>query len=447
MRKFSRGDFRGRSWRRGRWRHRWRHSLRLQLITVFLLLAFAMTVVFIGGMQRALSTGWRDVARPLVDDYVNRLAADIGSPPDVARAEAMVARLPISVRIEGPRINWDSHPDRDRRGWLQDRRSLDGSDGLERRDWLSRTTTDGHRIVFGVGTLPWQREPHGIGWVTLAALLVLIGLAYAYVLRLLRPLDDIRAGADRFGQGVFDTPIPLRRRDELGDLAQRINTMAQDIRSMLDAKRALLLALSHELRSPLTRARLNAELLPATADSEVERSALLRDLNEMRDLISDLLESERLASPHVALHREPVDLAALVSETAVELRGGERVTLELAAGLPALSLDRMRIRLLLRNLLDNALRHGGSAALPPVVSLKQAGRGVELIVRDFGPGVDIEQLAHLTEPFYRADGARQRSTGGVGLGMYLCRLVAEAHGGSLEVRNAEPGLAITVRLP
>ncbi|MES2531380.1 MAG: HAMP domain-containing sensor histidine kinase [Pseudomonadota bacterium] len=446
MRKFRRGELKRRPRRHGRWHHRWRHSLRLQLITVFLLLAFAMTVVFLGGMQRALSTGWRDVARPLVDDYVSRLAADIGSPPDVARAQALAARLPISVRIDGPHINWDSHPDRERRGWLQDRRSPDGSDGLERRDWLSRTTADGHRIVFGVGTLPWQRAPHGIGWVTLAALLVLIGLAYAYVRRLLRPLDDIRAGADRFGQGTFDTPIPQRRCDELGDLAQRINAMAQDIRGMLDAKRALLLALSHELRSPLTRARLNAELLPATADSEVERAALLRDLNEMRDLISDLLESERLASPHAALHREPVDLVALVRETMAELPGGERVALDLVAELPVLSLDRMRIRLLLRNLLDNALRHGGSASLPPTVSLKKVGQGVELVVRDFGPGVDAAQLAHLTEPFYRADGARQRSTGGVGLGMYLCRLVAEAHGGSLEVRNAEPGLAVIVRL-
>lgn len=404
-----------------------------------------MTVVFIVGMQRAFSTGWRDVARPLVDDYVDRLAADIGSPPELARAEALAARLPISVRIEGPRIHWDSHPDRERRGWVQDRRDADG-DGAARRDWLSRTTADGHRIVFGVGSLPWQREPHGIGWVTLAALLVLIGLAYAYVRRLLRPLDDIRAGADRFGQGAFDTPIPLRRRDELGDLAQRINTMAQDIRGMLDAKRALLLALSHELRSPLTRARLNAELLPATPDGEVERAALLRDLNEMRDLISDLLESERLASPHAALHREPFDLAALVRETAAELAGGERITLTLAAGLPALSLDRMRIRLLLRNLLDNALQHGGSASQPPVVSLQAVAHGVALTVRDFGPGVDEEQLAHLTEPFYRADGARQRSTGGVGLGMYLCRLVADAHGGSLSVCNAGPGLAVTVRL-
>lgn len=443
MRRWPSGDHRGRLQRRGRWRHRWRHSLRLQLITVFLLLACAMATVFIGGMQRAFSIGWRDVARPLVDDYVNRLAADIGSPPEVARAEALAARLPISIRIDGPRIHWDSHPDRERRGGWQDR--SEGESG-DLRNWLSRTTADGHRIVFGIGTLPWQREPPGIGWLTLAALLVLIGLAYTYVRRLLRPLDDIRAGADRFGQGVFDTPIPLRRRDELGDLAQRINTMAQDIRGMLDAKRALLLALSHELRSPLTRARLNAELLPATAPGEVERAALLRDLNEMRDLISDLLESERLASPHAALHREPVDLAALVRETVAELPGGAQVAFDLASGLPTLALDRMRIRLLLRNLMDNALRHGGGAAQPPTVSLRKDGPGMELTVRDFGPGVDAAQLAHLTEPFYRADGARQRATGGVGLGMYLCRLIAQAHGGSFDVRNAQPGLAVVVRL-
>lgn len=118
-----------------------------------------------------------------------------------------------------------------------------------------------------MGTVAWQGGPqHGIGWITLALLLALIAAAYAYVRHLLRPLDDIRAGAERFGRSVFNAPIPLRRRDELGDLAQRINTMAHDIEGMLDAKRGLLLALSHELRSPLTRARLNAELLPTTAE-------------------------------------------------------------------------------------------------------------------------------------------------------------------------------------
>jgi len=419
------------------WGHRWRHSLRLRLITVFVLLAMAMAAVFLSGMQRAFSSGWREAAQPLVADYMDRLVAELGTPPDVARAEAMVRRLPISIRIEGPRVNWDSHPQRRWRGF-----------GPRSGDWLTRSTADGHRVSFGLGTLPWQREPHGIGWITLALLLGLIVLAYVYVRRLLRPLDDIRAGAERFGRGAFDQPIPLRRRDELGDLAQRINTMAHDIQAMLDAKRALLLALSHELRSPLTRARLNAELLPATPEGETERAALLRDLAEMRDLISDLLESERLASPHAALQREPVDLAALVREVAGEHPEGGRVVLDLAPDLPTLPLDRLRIRLLVRNLLDNALRYGAEAAEPPHIALRAAGQGgVELEVRDFGPGVEPAQLERLTEPFYRTDSARQRATGGVGLGMYLCRLVAEAHGGTLRVRNAQPGLAVSAVLP
>ena len=397
-----------------------------------------------GGMRLAFSGGWRDAARPLITDYMDRLVADLGTPPDVGRAQALVARLPIAIRIAGPQVNWQSHPDRH---------------GFEARakDWLSRSTTDGHRVSFGLGTVAWQGGPsemQGIGWITLALLLALIAAAYAYVRHLLRPLDDIRAGAERFGRGVFDAPIPLRRRDELGDLAQRINTMAHDIKGMLDAKRGLLLALSHELRSPLTRARLNAELLPTTAEGagaatggeNRERAALLRDLGEMRDLISDLLESERLASPHAALQREPTDLAALVRETVADLPTAAGVVLDLAPGLPLIALDRTRMRLLVRNLLDNALRYSVDAGQPPRIALYPEAGGVMLEVRDFGPGVEAGQLARLTEPFYRTDSARQRATGGVGLGMYLCRLVAQAHGAQLDVRNAEPGLSVRLLL-
>ena len=100
----------------------------------------------------------------------------------------------------------------------------------------------------------------------------------------------------------------------------------------------------------------------------------------------------------------------------------------------------------MRNLLDNALRHGGDAAQPPRITLRAEGQGARLTVRDFGPGVDEAQLERLTEPFYRTDSARQRATGGVGLGLYLCRLVAQAHGGSFAVRNAQPGLEIDVLL-
>ncbi len=413
--------------------------MRVRLVMWFLVLALLMAGVFIFGMQKSFSGGWAEAARPMLTDYADRLVAEIGTPPDVARAQALTQRLPISIRIMGPAVNWDSHPDQKTGPWRYER-------GLSEDRWFVRPTADGHRIVFGWAPRIWQGAPHAIGWFTLAALLLLVVLVYAAVSRLLRPLIDIREGAERFGRGEFAQPIPVRRRDDLGDLAQRINTMAHDIQGMLDAKRALLLALSHELRSPLTRARLNAELLPDAPEGAAERDALLRDLNEMRDLISDLLESERLASPHAALQREPVDLAALIREVAAELPHGESIALELAADLPPRPLDRTRARLLVRNLLDNALRYSAGAALPPRVLLEAEGTGVRLEVRDFGPGVDDAQLEHLAEPFYRTDSARQRATGGVGLGMYLCRLVAEAHGGSLEVRNAHPGLAIAVRL-
>lgn len=432
------------------WRQRWRrarHSLGTRLVMLFLLFALAVTVTFLAGMQSALRFGWHDYAQPLVSDYVDSLVAQIGTPPDVDKARALAARLPLRIRIEGPVVNWSSHPNERR----DDRRRF-GRPDRERQTspWRSvRQLTDGHRISVGLANLARDEDdspedrPRLIGWATLAVLLVLTALAYLTVRRLLRPLNDIRAGALRYGSGDFSLPIPTRRRDELGDLAAQINGMADGLHHMLDAKRQLLLAISHELRSPLTRARLNAELV----DESDARSALLHDLSDMRDLITDLLESERLAGGHKALQTEPTELNGLVREL-VQAQFAERgVSLELATDLPPMKLDPTRIKLLLRNLLDNALRHGVGAATPPTVSTSRQDQGVLLSVRDHGPGVTEAQAQQLGGAFYRTDAARTRSTGGVGLGLYLCRLVAEAHGGTLAVRNAAPGLEIEVRLP
>jgi signal transduction histidine kinase len=238
----------------------------------------------------------------------------------------------------------------------------------------------------------------------------------------------------------------VRRRDELGDLADQINTMAHDLQRMLDSKRALLLAISHELRSPLTRARLNTELLPESPDTQSSREALLRDLALMRDLIGDLIEGERLAGAHATLQREPLDLVALVHGLVQAHPDLARVQLVLPGDLPRVDADPARLRLALRNLMDNALRHGGPGQAP-VLSVQRHGDGVRLSVRDHGPGVGPEQLEHLGDAFFRIDQARQRETGGVGLGLHLARLVVQAHGGILRFRNAEPGLEASFELP
>jgi signal transduction histidine kinase len=423
-------------------------SIKLRLVVLFLLLAAAMTTVFVGGAQKAFSLGWREAARPLLMDYVDHLVADItlgSATPNKDAALALTQRLPLTVRIAGPQINWFSHPqqalsDGQREHW--DRADSPGWDGERGRgdwDWqriLQRSTADGHTIEFGINEAVLERRPRLVV-PAIAALLVLTLLAWWYARRLLRPLDAIRAGA------------------LLGQLAATINTMGQDIHQMLEAKRALLLAISHELRSPLTRARLNTELLPETADVNPQRQALLRDLQEMATLITDLLESERLSGSHAALQREPVDLAVLVGEVVAEVltrqpeRAGKRpeISLLIDPALPRLPLDATRIRLLIRNLLDNALRHSANAEQPPELSLRALGQGVQIEVRDHGPGVPEDQLPHLAQAFYRPESARTRATGGVSLGLYLCKRVAQAHGGTFAVRNAKPGLAVLVSLP
>ncbi len=448
-----------------------RHSLKLRLILLFWVLAFSVGFLFWGGMQKAFSIGWREAARPLLMDYVDRLTADLGTPPDPERAAALLAKLPITLRIDGPQVQWQSHPVTSGR-----ESPFERAGGTQRV--LERTTADGHRIEWGLSAEAFTHRPR-LAWLILLGLLILTAWAYVMVRRWLRPLDDIGAGAERFGAGQFDLPIPIRHAhapDELGQLAQTINVMGQDIHQMLEAKRALLLAISHELRSPLTRARLHTELLPETTELQIQRAGLMRDLDIMAQLINDLLESERLSGHHRVLHREWTAVGELIqqmlSEDPVLQRlahtvrqasatdvGAERLPLayvRVAPDVPALChLDTQRVRVLLRNLLFNALRYGQGLESPPDLDVRwtaspseeHAHEGmVHISLRDFGPGVEAHQLIHLGQAFYRPDSARSRETGGVGLGLYLCRLIAQAHGGDIEFRNASPGLAVQVRL-
>ena len=464
-------------------------SLGARLVGLFIVLEVAVAVTFTVGMHVLQRVGWHEYLRPLVMNYTDTLVAEIGVPPDVDRARVIAQRLPLHIRIEGPDVNWDSADEPQRPphrpivtlpngdslplALPEPRRppvrtSFDhvapdpaphlGPRGMPNRMTLGtdidptlwhvvRRLPDGHRVIFSLADMSHQARSEHIGWATLAMLLLFTALAYAWVRHMLRPLVALREGAVRYGQGDFSQPIVPRNRDELGDLAEQVNGMAARLHHMLDAKRQLLLAISHELRSPLARARMNAELIEESG----ERSALLRDLGEMRDLITDLLESERLADVraggHAALQTEPATLSDIIHEQCDAQAAAGVLALALDETLPALPLDRARMRLLLRNLVDNALRHGNDAVRPPQVSTARTDHGMRVVVRDFGSGMDERQLQHAAEAFYRADTARLRSTGGVGLGLYLCKLVAEAHGGTLTLRNAHPGLEISAELP
>ncbi|MEA3411633.1 MAG: HAMP domain-containing sensor histidine kinase [Pseudomonadota bacterium] len=425
-----------------------RHSLSGRLLLLFLLTAVLLAIVVRTGFRYGVEGSFRDLAKPHVGEYIRHLLDEIGDPPDRERAARLAERLPLEIHFtEGE--PWSS-----------------GGEPPETGDEPAHvhTLADGTRVEVFKGHGPFVIRanladrtvllvPRGLETsdtaplvvvLTLLGVLAVLTLSYHAIRRLFRPVETIRSGVARIGAGELDHRLEIRRRDELGELAGSINAMADDIREMLEAKRELLLAVSHELRSPLTRARVKAELL----DPGPARGSLLGDLDELETLLGELLESERLQGRHVVLDRQAVDPTELLRELVGETFSDSDIDMRLDPPGTWLSLDPVRIRLLARNLLRNALQHTPANGPSPVLSSHVDDRQWGLVVSDQGPGVSAEHREHLTEPFYRVDPSRQRASGGVGLGLHLALSIAEAHGGALSIQSESGmGTRVLVAIP
>lgn len=435
------------------------YSLSLRLIAIFLLLAALFAWGVIAGIRWAYRA---DDLRTLISGHlslhVDYVRQDIGSPPRLDRALAITRQVPVDIHIRGPGVEWSSDPAfpdpatldfgpstyfSDEPGALLD--ALEGVDfALHDNHRYLRFHEGEYQIIVVTPKVATQRSRPPLIPILVGFALLLVLLAYLAVRWLFRPVATIRAGAAYIGAGHFRHRIRTRRKDELGELADDINLMAGKVERMLDAQRQLLLGVSHELRSPISRMTLALALQDDTAATR----ALRHDLLEMRSIVETLLDAERLQSPQVALQREAVDAAQLVRDLVAEFFADEpRLQLDLQE-LPRVSLDAARVQLMLKNLIGNALRYSAPEDGPVEVTLRADGRWLEFRVRDHGPGIPPEQRKGLGEPFYRPDASRARETGGTGLGLYLARQVARAHGGELTLEDvAGPGALFIVRLP
>jgi signal transduction histidine kinase len=270
-----------------------------------------------------------------------------------------------------------------------------------------------------------------LGAVTLA-----VGLgAYPLVRRLTRRLERLQQGVETLGAGKLGTRVPVEGKDEVAQLAASFNRAAGKIEELIGAHRLLLANTSHELRTPLSRIRLGIELLKKNPQANVD---LDRDIAELDALIDEILLASRLDASQALETVEDIDLLALLAE---ECARYEEATLDGAVihvrGDPRL------LRRLIRNLLENARRHG----MPPVnVELRRQNGNAVFDVIDQGPGVPEEERARVFTPFYRAKGAREST--GAGLGLSLVRTIAELHGGAAAVAALPSGKScFTVTLP
>lgn len=424
-----------------------RRSLFLRLLVIFgsmvLMLAF---IVYWAVSQINEDPDSIETIPNFFTRNIESIIGDIGTPPDLNNAMRLADELEWIINIRNPIMRWSSSSnerlDVDRAVFTRalspdaEVRSIDNED-------IIKVQRGGYDFYLYRRNRNDNDFSYPVLYITLTMAAVVLLLNYFMVSRLLSPVRLLRQGADRIRKGDLDYRVQRDSQDELGELTDSINHMADSLQSMLEAKRQLLLAISHELRTPITRVKLRMEFMP---DSD-EKARLREDIVVIEQLVSDLIEAERLNDAHTPLSPEKVMFAAFVSEVAAQFEGRDGgLELEMPGGDQEFVIDRLRIRLLITNLLNNAVRHGGGKPIKVRVSFTP-GHGV-LEVIDQGEGMAAEHLARVCEPFYRADSARQRDTGGSGLGLYLCRLIADAHGGQLDIRSKlGEGTHLSLKLP
>ncbi len=276
-----------------------------------------------------------------------------------------------------------------------------------------------------------------LGTLALIATAIAVG-AYPVVRRLTRRLERLRRSVDALGAGDLSARVKVEGKDEVAVLADRFNHAAARVEASMVAQKNLLANASHELRSPLARIRMAVEML-GERPTEALLAEVRTNVGELDALVEEILIASRLDAAHALPEFEPVDLTAIAAEECARADAQlDAVALELPG-------DARLLRRLLRNLIENAKRHG--AGTPVEVRLVRDRSDAVLEVCDRGPGIPEAERERIFEPFYRAIGSRERD-GGVGLGLALVRQIAARHGGTVVCRARDGGGAcFVVRLP
>lgn len=312
------------------------------------------------------------------------------------------------------------------------------SQGNRGRYWLL-LLVPGERFGF------WFRFRQTLTLPHLWLLACILLLSYALARHITKPVQELRTAAERLGQGDFGARVRSTRIDEMGELAQTFDKMAERIEHSLTAQRQLLQDVSHELRSPLSRLSVAVELARSSSNPGEALDRVEREAARLNDLVAELLAMTR-----EQLQPSEVNLAgllgAVVDDAQIEAQARQcRVVLD---GAPELDIeaDPKLLWRAVENVTRNAIQYTAPGTDVKVGAHQRNGQ-IEISVQDAGPGVPEDSLDRIFDAFYRVGRDRDRSTGGVGLGLSIARRAVELHGGAIRASNTQPGLRVVISLP
>ena len=373
---------------------------------------------------------------------------DEAEPPDnrTARLRDVIAARLVDMRWRDLRVDYGIGPDGGEHPWWFWLPSLWRDEGKKSDDILSLQDAgqtfsvalqlmDGTWLNFSfasVKTLPFSSWSQLLALAGGIAAVMILGVG---AMRLItRPIESLASAAEELGRGARPGDVPEAGLNEVRQAARAFNLMQHRIRRMIEDRTQMIAAISHDLRTPITRLRLRAEFVE---DAE-EQQKMLADLDQMEAIIKSTLAFAREDAD-----TEPtslVDLTALLQEVAENHPPAKLMTRAPCT----LRARPVALRRCFNNLVENAIRYGGSAE----IAIRDLPDAIEVTVDDCGPGIPEDRLKDVFRPFVRLEQSRNRDSGGAGLGLAIARSVVLAHGGTIVLANrSEGGLRAWVRLP
>lgn len=300
--------------------------------------------------------------------------------------------------------------------------------------WVDFVSDGNHLRVGFSGQRINIHAPLAIALILVLGTVLTLATTLVIVRRLTQPLSQLAAAAERIGQGVSPEPLPEDGPSELVTLVRTFNQVTQQVKALLANRVILLAGIAHDLRSPIARMRLALEMLPPLADQElVER--MLRALDTMTHLVNQSLEFSRGVGQSQS---QEVDVGELIEELVEDARrSGADIQWQPCRGAHMHLLPPIALRRILTNLLDNATRYGEGRTIK--IACTSEKKRMTVSIADRGPGIPVDELEAVFDPFYRVDKSRSSVTGGSGLGLAIAKQLADSNEWLLSIRPRAGG--------
>lgn len=431
---------------KSRKKRKFRLSLFIKIIMIFIIFYLVLVNIHMYTHKRIVkATRIQELQQDNIN-LCNYIIQDIGSPPDTLKAKLLAEHMDMDILIETDSLVWTTQEklkqfDKSRLPQFNNSKTIRAgfADGV-RIDIQDQNVR--YHFVFKTRLKKWSHLLNIVGLIHLSAVTIMIIIVYVSLRWILHPISKLHQGVQNIKEGDLSTEITTNRKDELGELITSFNKMRIQIQEMIKARDKLLLDVSHELRSPLTRILVSLEMVE---DCE-EKKDLLADVREMETMVTELLESARIQSKHGGVNLYPENLSEILN--AVCQKFSDQKPGLLLHSLPKeiiLQLDYERIKTLFNNIISNALKYSYPDGQAVEISVDVTDSEVTVTIQDHGQGITEKELPFIFEPFYRVDKSRSKKTGGYGLGMSLSKKIIEAHNGTIEIKST-PGKGTTVFL-